>query len=148
VSALEACTDQRFRQAYAAGEREPRVAYAFDALVAMADHHSQARRNLKYHTLVRVDLEALLRGAVAGDEVCEVAGVGPIPVRVARELVGESVLELIITRGRDVATVVHLGRGPNTAQRLALLWTHPTCSRQGCDQTWTHTEVDHRLPWA
>jgi Domain of unknown function (DUF222) len=145
---LEALTDQRFRAAYAHGEHEPRGAYAFDALVGIADHNARAGRNLKYHTLVQVDLEALVRGAVDGDEVCEVAGVGPIPVRVARELLGESVLELMMTRGRDVATVVHLGRGPNAAQKLALLWSQPSCSRQGCDQTWTHTEVDHRLPWA
>jgi hypothetical protein len=47
-----------------------------------------------------------------------------------------------------VATVVHLGRGPSAAQKLALLWTQPTCSRAGCDQPWTYAEVDHRTPWA
>ena len=36
-----------------------------------------------------------------------------------------------ITRGRDVATVVHLGRGPNAAQKIALLWSQPLCSREG-----------------
>jgi hypothetical protein len=98
--------------------------------------------------LVRVDLEALTRGAVAGEERCEITGLGPVPVRVARQLLGDAVLHLVVTRGRDVATVVHLGRGPSAAQKLALLWTQPTCSRAGCDQPWTFTEVDHRTPWA
>jgi hypothetical protein len=57
-------------------------------------------------------------------------------------------MELVVTRGRDVASVVHLGRGPTAAQKIALLWSQPTCSRQGCDQLWTHAEVDHRVPWA
>jgi hypothetical protein len=147
LAALEAVTDQRFRQAYEEGEQAPRAAYAFDALVGMADHTGRIQRT-KYRTLVRVDLAALVRGSLEGEECCEVTGVGPVPVRVARELLGDSVLELVITRGRDVASVVHLGRGPSAAQRLALLWSQPTCSRQGCDQTWAHAEVDHRVPWA
>ena len=64
------------------------------------------------------------------------------------ELLGESVLHLVITCGQDVATVVHLGRGPNAAQQIALLWTQPDCTRLGCDQSWTHAQVDHRTPWA
>ena len=98
--------------------------------------------------MLRVDVEALARGATQKDEHCEITGVGPIPVRVARDLLGDAVVDLVITRGRDVATVVHLGRGPSAAQKIALMWTQPTCSRQGCEQLWTHTEVDHRRPWS
>jgi hypothetical protein len=147
-AALDGLTDARFRQAYRDGELEPRTAYAFDALLTLATHTGAATRNVKYRALLRVDVAALVRGHVEGEECCEVAGVGPVPVRVARDVLGDSLLHLVINRGRDVATVVHLGRGPSAAQHIALLWSQPTCSRQGCDQTWTHTEIDHRTPWA
>jgi hypothetical protein len=44
--------------------------------------------------------------------LCEITGVGPVPVEVARRLLGESILKLVITNGVDVANVTHLGRGP------------------------------------
>ena len=53
--------------------------------------------------------------------MCEITGVGPIAVSVARSLLGESVLKLVITRGVDVLNVTHLGRGPTVAQRIAAL---------------------------
>jgi hypothetical protein len=96
--------------------------------------------------LIRADAEALQRGAVEGDEVCEIVGVGPIPVRTARELLGDAMLKLVITKGVDVANVVHLGRGPTAAQRVALLWQQPKCSNIGCSST--YVQIDHRDPWA
>ena len=88
--------------------------------------------NPRYLALLRVDAQALRRGQVAGEELCEIAGVGPVPVSVARDLLGEAIIKLVITNGVDVANVTHLGRGPTTAQKIALLWTNPTCSVQGC----------------
>jgi hypothetical protein len=76
-AALDAVTDLRFRQAYRDGEPEPRTAYAFDALVTLATHTGAASRNVKYRALLRVDVAALVRGYVDGEECCEVAGVGP-----------------------------------------------------------------------
>ena len=149
VAALQPLIDDAFTAARADGRHEPEAAYAFDALVALAAAPPTGpRRREKYLALVRVDLEALRRGAVDGDECCELTGIGPIPVRIARDVLGEAVVQLVITRGRNVASVVHLGRGPSAAQTIALLWSQPTCSRQGCDQLWTHTDIDHRTPWA
>jgi hypothetical protein len=39
----------------------------------------------------------LVRGHTDGDELCEIAGVGPAPVDAARRLLGESILKLVIT---------------------------------------------------
>jgi hypothetical protein len=89
---------------------------------------------------------ALQRGTVEGDEVCEIVGVGSVPVRTARELLGDAILHMVITKGIDVANVVHLGRGPTAAQRVAFLWQQPKCSNIGCSSTFT--QVDHRQPWA
>ncbi len=100
----------------------------------------------RYLALLRIDLDALTRGAAEGDETCEITGIGPIPVRVARELLGESIIKLVVTRGVDVANVTHLGRGPTAAQRIALLWQSPACSVEGCART--RVEIDHREPWA
>lgn len=103
------------------------------------------RSNPRYLALLRIDVEALRRGGVAGGELCEIAGVGPVPVSVAQQLLGEAVLKLVITRGVDVAHVTHLGRGPTAAQRVALAWTSPGCTVEGCPRT--RIEYDHREDW-
>lgn len=53
----------------------------------------------------------------------------------------------MLTKGTAVATVTHLGRGPTAAQRIALLWQSPACTREGCPHT-VRLEIDHRHPWA
>jgi hypothetical protein len=106
----------------------------------------RAAVNPRYLALLRVDVQALRRGGVQGQELCEIAGVGPVPVSIARGLLGEAIVKLVITRGVDVLNVTHLGRGPTAAQRAALLWTNPTCSVLGCNRA--RIENDHREPWA
>jgi hypothetical protein len=150
-AALEAIIDRRFEQGRVQGRREPREAYAFDALIELADRdgtesRSGAKVKPRYLAIVHVDLEALIRGELAGDEKCEIPGLGPIPVRVARELLGDAILKLVITKGVDVANVVHLGRGPTAAQRIAVLWSKPKCANQACSSRFV--ELDHREPWA
>jgi hypothetical protein len=100
------------------------------------------RLNPRYLALLRVDVQALHRGRVASDELCEIRGVGPVPVSVAEQLLGRSVLHLVITRGLDVLNVTHLGRGPTAAQKIALAWASPGCTVEGCWRT--RTENDHR----
>lgn len=104
------------------------------------------RLNPRYLALLRVDVAALRRGRVAGDELCEIRGVGPVPVPVAERLLGQAVLHLVITRGTDVLNVTHLGRGPTAAQKIALAWASPGCTVLGCWRT--RTENDHREPWS
>ncbi len=156
-TALEPMIDELFEQARAAGRPEPRTAYAFDALVALADRDdapaatttkAKKKRGMKprYLGLVHVDVDALTRGATEGEETCEIAGVGPVSVRIARELLGESILKLVITKGVDVVNVTHLGRGPTAAQRIAVLWSKPKCANLACSSTFV--QLDHRIPWA
>ena len=95
---------------------------------------------------MHLSFEALVRGSRAGEETCEIVGIGPVPVRIARELLGESILKLVITKGVDVANVTHLGRGPTAAQRIALLWSKPKCANIECSSMFVH--IDHREPWA
>jgi hypothetical protein len=102
--------------------------------------------NPRYLALLRIDAAALRRGRVEGEELCEIAGIGPVPVTVARDLLGEAIVKLVITNGVDVANVTHLGRGPTTAQKIALMWTTPTCTAEGCHRR--RIEYDHRKPWS
>ena len=150
---LDPTIDDLFKQAWAEGRREPREAYAFDALVMLAEHDPAPEPDGKQRVpkpwctaLLHVPFEALVRGAVEGEETCEIVGVGPVPISTARHLLGESILKLVITKGVDVANVVHLGRGPTAAQRVALLWTSPKCSNIECSRM--RVEIDHNRPWA
>jgi hypothetical protein len=96
--------------------------------------------------IIRVDHDALWRGYVQGDELCEIAGLGPIPVPSARRLLTDALLYLVVTKGSAVATTVNIKRGPTVAQRVALLWGSPACCVTGCNNP--RTEIDHVVPWA
>jgi hypothetical protein len=148
---LEPLIDKQFTTARRENRREDRDAYAFDALVGLAEEAvtpavTMKRPHPRYFALLRVDLAALQRGEVLDDEYCEITGLGPIPVATARALLGDSILKLVITKGVDVLNVTHLGRGPNTAQRIALLWSSPGCTVEGCART--RVEIDHRIPYS
>lgn len=39
--------------------------------------------------------------------------------------------------------MTHLGRGPNAAQKIALLWQYPACTTEGCPHS-ARLEDDHR----
>src|SRR4051794_17230755 len=148
--ALKPYVEQRFQQARTDGVREPYEAYLFDGMIDLARDSLDGgtapgpRRKdpIRHLGLLRIDLEALVRGRPVSDETCEIAGLGPISVDTARELLGESILKLVITKGVDVINVTHLGRGPNTAQKIALLWQLAECSRLGCPRR-ARLEDDH-----
>jgi hypothetical protein len=150
---LDRLADVAFRSSGKTGPVECREAHVFDAAIALARRSAgggepdgrrrSSRRRPDHLALLRLDIEALWRGHVEGDELCEVTGLGPIPVAVARRLLGDAVLKLVITKGDAVAHVTSLTRGPTQAMRYALLWTSPTCSAEGC----TRTIVEHDHVW-
>jgi hypothetical protein len=88
----------------------------------------------------------LQQDQVLGEEMCEIAGLGPVPVSVARCLLGDAVLKLVLTRGKDVVNVTHLGRGPTVSQKVAMLWGSPGCAVTGCPRM-AGIEHDHRVQW-
>jgi hypothetical protein len=148
LAEIDRLAEEIFHERRAAGVRERRDTYAWDALVRMARRSRDLTGgsppgNPRSVGLLRVDVEALRRGQVSGEELCEISGVGPVPVRVARELLGEATLKLVVTRGIDVANVTSLGRGPTAAMRAALAWTSPTCVVEGCSRT----IVEHDHVW-
>jgi hypothetical protein len=159
VRMFEPLVDQLFKAAYREGRREPRDAYAFDALIELANRadqptdtepadHTTTKKSKAPQLLglVRADHAALVRGHVEGDEVCEIAGLGPIPVRIARDLLGDAVVKLVLTKGVDVANITHLGRGPTVAQKIALWWRTPQCTESDCTRV-QRIQFDHREEW-
>jgi hypothetical protein len=96
---------------------------------------------------VRVDHAALLRGHLEGGEICEIPGVGPIPVEVARRLAVDSILSVLVTDGVDVTVVAHAGRTIPASVRRALLERDQTCAVPGCDIR-EALEIDHIHPVA
>lgn len=148
---LDRLTDRIFRERGKAGTLECRDAYVYDAAVEMARRSARADeatpagrpqgRRPEHLALLRLDVAALRRGWVDGDELCEITGIGPIPVEVARRLLGDAVLKLVLTKGVDVANVTSLTRRPTQAMRYAHLWTSPTCTVEGCSRT--IVEYDH-----
>ena len=171
-AALDPIVDEFFKAARAEGHRESREAYAFDALIELARRAGSPRaagdagdagtdagtgpgaevvrakvKPVRDFGLLRVDYDAFVRGAIEGGETCDLPGLGPVPVRTARELLGDAILKLVITKGVDVMNVTHLGRSATVAQQVALWWQSPVCLVEGCGHTF-RLENDHRDDWA
>ena len=91
----------------------------------------------------RVDLAALRRGHTEPGETCEIPGVGPVPVKVARDVLGDDgLLELVVTDGVDVQTVVSATRHFPRALATAIDERDQTCKIGGCERS-DHLERHH-----
>lgn len=91
---------------------------------------------------VLVDHSALDRGSVLDGEVCEIEGVGPIPVATAKALAKDAFLAALVTDGTDIHKVSHLGRSITAKQRTALEVRDPMCVVPVCGVK-DHLETDH-----
>ncbi|MGI8796525.1 MAG: DUF222 domain-containing protein [Acidimicrobiia bacterium] len=149
MAGLAPTRDQLFKKARKEGRRERSEAYAADALHQVVARRTAGKANGSTKMLVRVDLEKLVGLATSGDEVCEIAGYGPIAVSAVHELLetGDPFLAAVVTKGKEVVGVAHLGRRPTAHQRSALEWLYPTCAAEGCNSL-TYLEMDHREDWA
>lgn len=97
--------------------------------------------------MVRVDLDALVRGEAHEGELCEIDGQGPIPVPMARDMMNDSFLRLVVHRAGDIRSVHHFNRTINRTLRTALVFRDTTCVVPGCGAR-THLEIDHVIPVA
>jgi Domain of unknown function (DUF222)/HNH endonuclease len=137
-SAWKAHTDRIFCEARRAGRREPRAAYAADALVALASEGPCKPVEVR----VAVDSAALARGHTESGERCEIAGVGPVPVTTARALLDDAAVAVITRDGDDITAVSSPKRTIPTKVRRALEARYPACAVSTCanDQ---FLEIDH-----
>ena len=142
-SAWSAHVDRIFREARRAGRREPRAAYAADALVALASEGPCKPVQVG----VVVDSAALVRGHTKSGERCEIKGVGPVPVTTARGLLDDAAVTVMTRDGDDITAVSRSTRTIPTKLRKALEARYPTCGVRACanDQ---FLEIDHVVPVA
>jgi hypothetical protein len=140
-SAWKAHTDRIFFDARRAGRREPRAAYAADALVALASEGPCKAVEVR----VTVDSAALSRGHTQAGERCEIAGMGPVPVTTVRSLLDDASVAVISRDGDDITAVSRPTRTIPVKLRRALEARYPSCGVPGCanDQC---LEIDHVVP--
>ncbi len=151
---LKPLIDRAFADARDAGRMEPVEAYGADvvsdlllgsngAASSPSKRGGQAVRPEK-KVIALVDVEALNRGRVEGDETCEIAGVGPVSVSAVRRLLSDAFLTLVLRKGTDVRNVTHLGRQVTAAQRTALEARGAACERCGSRHL---LDIDHNEGW-
>src|SRR5690606_37658263 len=108
---------RRFTEARKAGEREPREAYAADAVLDMARAahagggavpKGASRADTK--VIVHVDVDTLVHGATRPGSVCHIDGVGPVDVDWVRRVYGEAFVAFVFSDTVGVRGVAHLGR--------------------------------------
>jgi hypothetical protein len=149
LEAVKAKAAVFFEEGRRAGLYESMGAYAADGLVSLADDAVVGTGTGvgRPTVIVRVDLAALKRGETEGQEVCQIAGVGPVPLATANRVLGDALVKLVIADGCDVANVCHLGRSVPAHLMTALEERDPTCAVPRCEAT-TRLEVHHRVPFS
>ncbi|HEY4418601.1 MAG TPA: DUF222 domain-containing protein [Pseudonocardia sp.] len=146
------------------GSRDAFEARAFDALFAMAEAaHARSDAGAgagagaggsslpggsNTKVIVRIDYSALIRGYPVTGETVEIAGLGPVSVDCVKAMMQDAFLAAVVTKGVDVANVVHYGRKFTAHQRTALeAVVAQECTNIACNQT-VALELDHVDPWA
>jgi hypothetical protein len=149
LAEVDARCGEMERDARAGGWYEGHDAHRADALVDLArssNDVSDGPAGPEATVHVWVDYEALVRGETADGERCEIPGVGPIPVSVARRMASDSVLKVIVTKGVEVSAVAHAGRNIRAHQRTALEARDPMCIVPGCEMR-RDLQIDHTAPY-
>ena len=118
-------------------------AHRADALVEMALPDGDVPAGPVSVVHVVVDYEALMRGHTVPGERCEIPGIGPIPVTLARQMSEDCILKVLLTKGVDVVAVAHGGYTIPAHLRTALDVRDPKCIVPGCDGR-RRLQKDHR----
>jgi 5-methylcytosine-specific restriction endonuclease McrA len=154
VNRVETETDRLSRAAYGEGRGEARDRHAADALVGLVTGSSAgAHAAPAPEVVVMIDLDALRRDRVDGEEVCVIPGFGPVPVEVPRRLLeGNPFLTVVVREGSRVHAVRRFGKRIPADLRTALLVEQVLrngevrCAVAGCDRT--RVQWDHVRPTA
>ncbi|CAB4650503.1 unannotated protein [freshwater metagenome] len=155
MAALKPLQEEIFKQARKSGAHERPEAYAADALMALCEKATNKQpsetgtKSIRPNAVIniRVDIDALKRGHTEHGEICEIAGVGPIPVATATEYLGEAFLKLLVMDGTDIRTIAHMGRAIPAKLRSAVEERDRVCQVPTCDMT-MGLEIDHIVPFA
>ena len=144
-------------------------AVAFDATVAMAEHFARSRargenecvsdsttsaKSAKTRSsrplamiVVHVSHAAYEWGWTEPGEICEIEGLGPVPVSVARRLASDAIMKAVVIDGVDITRIAHLGRTIPAHLRTGVEVRDRRCIIVGCEID-RHLEIDHNTPVA
>lgn len=130
-------------EALRGGWFETMEAHRFDACMDLARPDATVPAGPANMVHVLVDHEALLRGHAVGGEQCEIPGLGPIPVTLARQMSADAYLKILLTKGVDVTVVAHGGPTIPAHLRTAVELRDRTCIVPRCGVR-RGLEIDHR----
>lgn len=146
MARVDARGDEIIAEAKAGGWYEKAKAHRADALVDLVLAASGGDSGPRATLTVWVDYEALVRGHTIPGEKCEVPGLGPVPVSVARWAAEDCYLKVLVTKGVDVTVVAHAGRVHIPAHlQTAVEARDPVCIVPGCDMR-RGLQIDHHAP--
>jgi hypothetical protein len=161
LAALEPYERDLFETAQTTKQVEHPEATAFDALVALAEHsargsatdETEPTRERKKGgrplamVVLHVSQTAYERGWTERGGLCEIEGVGPVPVGVAHRLASDCIMKAVVTDGVDITRVAHLGRSTPAHLRTGVETRDRVCVIAGCEVD-RHLEIDHNIPHA
>ena len=124
---FDAEVDRIFREARRAGRRESNSAYGADALAAMA----QGRPRKPVDVKLIVDADAVVRGRIRHGERCTIEVLGPIPVTVARKMLEDASVALLVCDGHEYISVGRPRRTKRTPRRAKRAPPRPMKVRWG-----------------
>jgi hypothetical protein len=92
----------------------------------------QAAEAHRPQVVVLVDAEALRRGTNLSGEICEIDGIGPVPVEAVVELLGEGAAQILVKEGTDIRSVTSSSRRLAQKTLIALIARDRTCVVKDC----------------
>jgi len=137
-------------------DTESPAAYEVDALVALVSGDerratffgTEAGTCRRIATFLHVSAEAAARGKLWPGELCEVSGVGAVPLQVLDGVVADSDITYVTDNGADVSVVHHLGRAVPVQTRRELEARDRSCVVPNCEVS-VALEIDHwQIPFA
>jgi hypothetical protein len=140
-AALRTKIDELFKEARRAGRREPYAAYAADALVALVCDGPSRPVDVK----LTVDHAAIIRGHTEPGETCTIDGIGTVPVSVARSLLDDALISVLVRDGTEIITVTSPKRTIPAALRRVLEARYPECGVIACNND-QFLQIDHIVP--
>jgi hypothetical protein len=143
MAVLDAATNDIVVGALQGGWFESREAHSVDALMELLLPDSSVAAGPGTMLHVVVDYDALRRGHTVAGEICEIPGLGPIPVSLAAQMADDAILKVLLTKGVDVMAVAHGGPTVPAHLRSALEVRDPKCIVPGCN-TRRGLQIDHR----
>ena len=143
MAVINAATDDIVTEAIQGGWFENRDAHSVDALLNLIQPDAEVPSGPETIVHVVVDYDAMMRGHTVTGEKCEIPGIGPIPVTLARQMADDAILKVLLTKGVDVMAVAHGGYTPPAHLRSALEVRDPQCIVPGCNRR-RGLQIDHR----